>query len=436
MATPSPGRATGATTLFRIAFEAEYGVPPAGDWTVMPCYTYGLSEEEQLEEDALLGKGRDPQDDVPGAFDVTGRLQVPLDQRVIGFWLTGLLGAPIDSAPVGARGHIDFKAQPTAGDTITLGGTVWAFTDGSPGSNQTQIGADLAATLTQLAEDLNGSADAAIAAATYTAERDRLVIQHDTADTTGNSFALAASSRSAKASWSTLAGGGFNRHVWVSGADNLCSLSTELFLKRLVDTANRHTVHSGIMVNSLSISRERSGAARADLDLIAQSETEAAASIAGTPTDLGIKTFGQTQGGLRVESGRIANLTGGQITIGNNLDVVEGLRDDGLIDGADPGIMQLQIDLTQRYSDTALKQAAENRTDLAMDFGFRDPPSGAEILFTFHRVKLPKPRREIGGPGGVEVTYQGRPKLDTTAGQAMTVHLINDVADSVYQLAP
>jgi hypothetical protein len=259
------------------------------------------------------------------------------------------------------------------------------------------------------------------------------VIQHDTADATGNTFALATTSTAAKVSWSTLAGGGLNKHTWVSGQEALCSLSTELFMKRLVNTANRYAVHSGIMVSSMAISRERSGAARADLDVIAQSESEAATSIAGTPVDLGIQTFGQTQGGLRVESGRIANMTSGQITIGNNLDVVAGLRDDGLIDGADPGIMQLQIDLTQRYSDTRLKQAAENRTYLAMDYGFRDPPTGAEILFTFHRVKLPKPRREIGGPGGVEVTYQGRPKLDSGAGQAMTVHLINDVDGAVYQ---
>ena len=297
----------------------------------MPCYTYGLSAEEQLEEDALLGKGRDPQDDVPGPIDVTGRVQVPLDQRVIGFWLTGLLGAPTASDPVGVTG--------------------------------------------------------------------------------------------------------LNRHVWTSGAEALCSLSTELYMKRLVDTTNRFVVHSGIMVNSLSVSRQRGGAARAEIDLIAQSETEAAASVAGTPVDLGIKTFGQTQGGLLVEGVTVADLTGGQITIGNNLDIVEGLRDDGLIDGADPGSMQLQIELTARYSNTALKQAASSQAYLAIEFGFRDP-AGPEILFKFPRVKLPKPRREIGGPGGVDVTYQGRPKLDSTAGHAMTVELVNDVDGATYRFGP
>ena len=42
---------------------------------------------------------------------------------------------------------------------ITLNGVAWTFVTGSPGATQTQIQGSLAATLTQMATDLNGSAN-------------------------------------------------------------------------------------------------------------------------------------------------------------------------------------------------------------------------------------------------------------------------------------
>ena len=103
-------------------------------------------------------------------------------------------GAPVELAYLNsARGSVSFSANPAASDTVTLNGVAWTFVSGSPGANQTQIGANLAATLTQLASDLNASANASIDDATYSATSDALKIVHDTAGLAGEAFTLAAS---------------------------------------------------------------------------------------------------------------------------------------------------------------------------------------------------------------------------------------------------
>ena len=66
-----------------------------------------------------------------------------------------------------------------------------AFVASGAAGNQTNIQGTLEATLDQLFADLNGSADANIDDATYSRIGDRLVIEHDTADTSGNAYTLA-----------------------------------------------------------------------------------------------------------------------------------------------------------------------------------------------------------------------------------------------------
>lgn len=111
-------------------------------------------------------------------------------------------------APVAATGSIVFAGQPADASTITLNGEVWTFVAGSPASGQTQIGANLAATLTALVSDLNGSGNPNISAATYSANTTTLSITHDTPGTTGNSYTLTASGGSqGTPSGGSLAGG-------------------------------------------------------------------------------------------------------------------------------------------------------------------------------------------------------------------------------------
>jgi hypothetical protein len=119
-----------------------------------------------------------------------------------------------------AAGSITFAGQPLANSTIALNGVAWTFVSGTPAGNQTQIGANVDATLTALATALNASADAQVSKCTYTANTtdDRLEIQFDTPGSTGNVFTLAASANSnGMVSAATLTGGGYG-HEWLSGA--------------------------------------------------------------------------------------------------------------------------------------------------------------------------------------------------------------------------
>jgi len=70
-------------------------------------------------------------------------------------------GIPPTTAPgtVAAEGWVFFAGNPNAAEFITLNGKDWTFVAGAPAGNQTQRQGSLAATLTQLVSDLNGSAD-------------------------------------------------------------------------------------------------------------------------------------------------------------------------------------------------------------------------------------------------------------------------------------
>lgn len=66
-----------------------------------------------------------------------------------------------------ATGSINFASNPVNNQTQLIGATTWTFVTGTPTGNQTRIGANLGATLTSLASNLNASNDVGIVGATY-----------------------------------------------------------------------------------------------------------------------------------------------------------------------------------------------------------------------------------------------------------------------------
>lgn len=420
-------RATGANVFLRGAFETTYGVTAATGYLNLSAYQVGLSAEQQLLRDVLLGSGRDPDAPVRGAKDVTGAWEVAADHRRSGFWLKGYFGATQSDSQIGARGYIEFSAQPAVASTITLDGQVWTFVASDATGAETNIGLSLEATLDALVIDLNASVESELTPATYSRLGDRLIIQHDTATTAGNTYTLAASTASnGTVSGATLSGGGYYKHLWYSGVATLPSFTLETYHADI--GGNDYIIQKGALVNSLTIGRERQGAARIGVDMVAQNEVAQSSSVAGTPTDLVVKTFSQFNGVLLGDERQIANLVSGNLVLGNQLDVVPGLRSDGLIDGADPGEVSIALQLVARFSENALKVAADAETPMDIRFGFYDPITGAEMLFELHEVHLPKPRRQIDGPGGIEVTYDMIGAREAVAARSITAYLINDVA--------
>jgi len=115
-----------------------------------------------------------------------------------------------------AAGSVTFAANPSASATVTIGGTAWTFVASGATGSQTNIGADLAATLTALATALNASADTNIKKGTYVATATALLVFARAPGVAGNAITLAASA--ATVSGATLSGGAAASNMAPAGA--------------------------------------------------------------------------------------------------------------------------------------------------------------------------------------------------------------------------
>lgn len=108
-----------------------------------------------------------------------------------------------------ATGTFTFSKQPVANQTIIVNGVTWTFVASGAGTARTVIGSTLAATLLQLAVDLNASTNTSINIATYTANTSTnvLAVSFDTPGTGGNVFTLGKGTAASAVSGTTLAGG-------------------------------------------------------------------------------------------------------------------------------------------------------------------------------------------------------------------------------------
>ncbi|CAK0748183.1 hypothetical protein WCLP8_1880007 [uncultured Gammaproteobacteria bacterium] len=87
--------ATGANAALYLLREASYGDPAVGNYIQMPFSSVNLAAKQPLEADDTLGMGRMPQRAIRGLITANGQATVPVDQRLIGQWLTLLCGPPV-----------------------------------------------------------------------------------------------------------------------------------------------------------------------------------------------------------------------------------------------------------------------------------------------------------------------------------------------------
>ena len=115
----------------------------------------------------------------------------------------------IPTGAVNASGSIQFTVNPTASQTVTLGGTAITFVSSGATGPQCNIGASLGGTLQNLALVLNASADANVSKCNYSSSAftNTLSIVSKTSGVTNNSFTLATTVTGASVSAATLAGG-------------------------------------------------------------------------------------------------------------------------------------------------------------------------------------------------------------------------------------
>ena len=418
-------RATGSRAKMAAAFEAAYGTPETTGYYLMPFVSSALGEEQGLIASDLLGQGREP---LPPSLDVAnndGDVVVPVDVRYWGFWLKLMFGAPTSTDTVAATGSIVFSAQPAANSTITLNGVTWTFKASGATGNETNIGANLNATLVQLRTDLNASVVAGLAVATYAGTAGTLLVTHDTIGAAGNAYTLVAGAGSnGTVSGETLSGGA-TKHTFVSGDDDLPSMDVEIAHPEL-DTPV-YGMNFGARGNTMKVGLARSGLLNATLNLIAQGETIAATPADATPSELAIERFSQFKGEVKKDGAVLGSVVSAEWTYSNDLEKVEVIRNDGRIEDADPGTVAFTGNIVTRFKDTTLLDQATAQEPCEISFGHAISASKS-LLVTAHSVYLPKAKRPITGPKGVQTTFAFQSAKDPTTGISVTVELTNDVA--------
>ena len=177
----------------------------------------------------------------------------------------------------------------------------------------------------------------------------------------------------------------------------------------------------------LSWQMARSGLLTATARLVAQGETVAAATAAGTPTSLALQRFGHFNGAITRNGTALGNVVSAEITYANNLDRIETIRSDGRIDGADPSIAALTGRIEVRFADQTLVTQVINGEACEMEFAYL-LPSGESFTFTVHAVYLPRPRIEISGPQGVQATFDWMAAKAASPARMCTAVLVNTLA--------
>jgi hypothetical protein len=420
-------RAYGADIAVLIGRYADDGTAPDA-YRRMLISSTSLSAEQALSYDPIIGSGtNEAQDPSYDAVTDTGDLVVPIDVRGVGAVLAGVFGLP-DTTDNKASGKITFAAQPAAASTITLGGVAWTFVAGASGASETTIGGTLAATLTALADDLNASLNATISGCTYTAAAAELLIERDVAGVVGNTFALAASAGSnGKPDAVTLRGGGY-KHVFISGADDVPEHVIEVGHVKLA--VPKYYRHERAKFGGLKFQMATSGRAKMTVPVIAVDEADFADTIEPAPDDaFDFVGFSNSGGFIEREGMRLGDVVGGNFEYANGLEAVRSIRDDQKIDGADTGEHTSKGGVTVRFGGDAaesLAAKAKAQAPTTIRYGFSHP-AGWRLDFALSRVFLPRPKKEIRGPGGIEQDYAWQ--ASGAAGTMLTVTLINDVAD-------
>lgn len=212
-------------------------------------------------------------------------------------------------------------------------------------------------------------------------------------------------------------------HTFKSGSWSLPSMAIEVAMPEIP----RFAMYTGCVLDQLSIAMQRSGLLTADVKLVAQGETVATATAAGTPTAYALQRFGHFNGAIKRNGTALGNIVSADLTYANNVERIETIRNDGRIDGADPSIAALTGKIDVRFADTTLMDQALNGSSASLEFSWVIS-ANVSLTITAHAVYLPRPRVEIQGPQGIQASFDWQAAYDSVAGQMCTIVLKNAVA--------
>lgn len=439
----SSNRASAANAKLYMAFESVRGTAPENAGVGSENYvgirrddaTLGVTES--LDTDPDLQGGRTPAAPLLNTRDGQWSLSVGVDKRIIGYHVGALLG-PATVTDAKSWGFLMFKKNPSDTNTIELNGVTWTFVAASPTGNETLIGADLAATLTQLAIDLNASADTDIDDATYTASGWRLLIEADATGSAGDAYTLAADGV-ADVSAATLSGGGLKRHVFASGAANLPSFTLATEHTDLASGLGRFPALAGCWTNDMAVTVAPNGRAVARFSGGAVNERQLdAALVGGVALDPAYERFSNLQGGLLLADQCVAGtVESGTINYSNNFSADRTVRcpgdpDAGTVDEAIPGQASGGFQAQSRFYSPALHDLGTVSTLLRetkkVYWQFYDPADGMAVRFTLGQVTIPGAVRTYGaGSPTITVPINGQASGGTL--DMLSVEILNDITE-------
>ncbi|MDE3038511.1 MAG: hypothetical protein KGJ21_08710 [Pseudomonadota bacterium] len=417
-------RSYGTATQLLVLKESTYGVAPGGNFEKMSFFSSTIGAEQPLIKDPLLGLGREPRVPFRDIMKAQGDLIVAVEPRDFGRWLQFLMGPSTDTG-VAATGSITFTLNPTATNTIIVNSVTWTFVASGATGNQTNIQGSLSATMTQLASDLNASANSSINVSSYAGTATALTITYKTVGAAGNAFTLASGNPNAVVSGTTMSGGGYT-HVYISGATTLPSFTAEVGHLNVP----AYALNTGCMLESMAMDFQRTGGAKSTLKIMAQGEVINTTSGGGTPTTRIYKPFSQFNGSILRNGAALANVTGAKLNYSNGLQDVKALRTDALIDSIDPTLIAANGTIDLRFADLTLLTDAINGNSIQLQLQYQFPGLDANnylLNWTFHSVFLPKPKMQISGPGGVQAVFNWEAAYNDSLGKSVTVTLKNDV---------
>ncbi len=212
-------------------------------------------------------------------------------------------------------------------------------------------------------------------------------------------------------------------HTFTSGAQALPSMSIEVGSPEVP----AFSVNRGARGNQLRIAMSRSGLLNATCSLICIGETDAAPATAGPASPAALETarFPQATGYVNKGGQALGSVVGADLTFSNNLEKVETIQADGRIEDSDPGMAQSSGSITVRFADLSLLDSATGSEQVDLSFGWTFGEFA--LVFTVPRVFLPKPKRPITGPNGIQAQFNWQAARGA-GGFSMRAALTTDVA--------
>jgi len=186
-----------------------------------------------------------------------------------------------------------------------------------------------------------------------------------------------------------------------------------------------YSTNYGVRANSIAIEMRRSGLTQATIGLIGKGETVLANTpSSGTVAALGsVERFTAATGSVQVDDVAMGEIVSASLSFSNGMEKDETITPDGEINDVDPGTPAGSIALTAKFADFTLLNKATAGLPVSLTFTWTGP-RGSALQITFARVFLPRPKRPISGPNGIQVQFTAMPAGDPV----ITVYLRNETA--------